>query len=442
MTPPGRLREPSMPEPATEPPPSSSAAASAGGEDLGVVPQAQQERPTCLFVLPWELRESGGVSQVVENLFDATVRANGYRSLLLVKTWGVRKSTIVSVDGRRTVRLTIASPQQLLSFMWRLPITVLRLRRLVVDEVVSRVNVHYPGLDALTWLLVRRLVRPPLKLVLSFHGSDLRDARATAGWKRRLWSVLLHGADDITACSEQLRAALVESFAGAARHARAVANGVEPHRIAALARSAPAVALPRRFLLSLATIERKKGLDTLTTAFARLAAEFPDLHLVLAGRVAEPDYFDELQAQWSALPCSERIVCLQDLPHAEAMRVLARATALALPSRQEPFGIVVLEAGVLAVPVVATAACGVVGLLEAESEVIVVPPDDATALAQGLARLLCDEALARRLGRALQGRALRDFTWQLVAPQYERRDDDSSANAGASQFSSGGKPIR
>lgn len=395
---------------------------------------AQAERSTWLLVLPWELKEPGGVSQVVQNLFDATARKLGHRSLLLVNTWDHNDLEFAEVDGRRTVRTTVRSPlgeqrplRHLMSFLLRLPASVLRLRHLIRTERITRINIHYPGLDALVWLLASRLSGSRPDVVLSFHGSDLREATLSGRLGRLLWSWLLRSVDDITACSQRLRNSVVEAFPAAWR-ARAVLNGVDPARIAALAETEPSLQLPQRFVLSLATIEHKKGLDTLMRAFARLAqpspashaaGAFEDLHVVIAGRVAEPGYFEQLQAMRAALPCAARIVFLPDLPHEQAMRVLARAQALVLASRQEPFGIVVLEAGVLGVPVLATDVCGVVGLLAPERDLLAVPSEDDQSMAEGLARLLADRERSQRLARSLQERVRAEFTWDRVIAQYE-----------------------
>lgn len=98
------------------------------------------------------------------------------------------------------------------------------------------------------------------------------------------------------------------------------------------------------------------------------------------------------------------------------MSTLARSRALVLASREEPFGIVILEAAVLGVPVVATTACGAVGLLgDCLSKV---PSDDVPALASSLERLMTDEDLAADLAHALKGRVLAEFTWARVATRY------------------------
>ena len=395
--------------------------------------------PTWMFVLPWELSAPGGVSQVVENLFDTIPDVLGWRSLLLVNTWGARHPRVDVVDGRRTVRMAIQSPvgpdrmlRRAVSFMVRLPAALLRLRSFLARESIAGIHVHYPGLDAVTWLLVRAMASQRPRLVLSFHGTDFSQAQTTHGVARWLWSLLLRQADDVTACSSGLRDDMIAAFGAAATAIRVVPNGVDPPRIEAASQSAPVTAVPPCYLLSLATFERKKGLDVLIDAFVRVSRQHPDVDLVLAGRVGEADHFAQLQAQRQAAPCSGRIHFLPVLPHEDAMRVLRRAAMLVLASRREPFGIVVLEAGVLGVPVVATQVCGVVPLL-ARAGLVAVPAGDPAALAEAIGQLLADASLRRSNAMSLREQVLWRFTWRHVASDYVkwRRPGHFSSDQGA-----------
>ena len=80
-----------------------------------------------------------------------------------------------------------------------------------------------------------------------------------------------------------------------------------------------------------------------------------------------------------------------------------------LPYRNEPFGLVLIEAMAHGLPVVATLCNGPLGIVTPERDGLLTPPGEAAPLAAALRRLLGDEALRRRLGTAARETAHRDF---------------------------------
>ncbi len=379
---------------------------------------------TWLFVLPWDLHHPGGVNQVVESLFDANVRVLGNRSLLLIKAWKARRADVVEIEGRRTSYGHLRGPwdasrpvQNGLAFLLECPAILAHLRRLLIREGVVRINVHFPDLDDLNWLVVRAVLPVRPKLILSFHGADLQLAAATTGLSRRLWVKLLTNADELIFCSEQLRQEFEQEF-GPMPNLRVIDNGVDPDLIERKTAEPPSIQVPPKCIVSLATFEYKKGLDVLLRAFDLLAHRDPDVHLVIAGRVTSADMFDSVESQRRQLRHADRVRLLKDVDHGEAMRLLRHARILVLPSRREPFGIVVLEAGALGRPVVATSACGVSRRLSNGSELLVVPPDDVPALANAIECVLKDGALAESLAASLRQRVYSEFTWARIVHRY------------------------
>ncbi len=89
-----------------------------------------------------------------------------------------------------------------------------------------------------------------------------------------------------------------------------------------------------------------------------------------------------------------------------------------MPSRSEPFGIAIIEAGYLGVPVVATRVGGIVEIVTEDVDGVLVAADDVEGLASQLERLLESEALRARLGMALHERVLSAFTWSRALEQY------------------------
>lgn len=146
--------------------------------------------------------------------------------------------------------------------------------------------------------------------------------------------------------------------------------------------------------LALGRLHPNKGFDTLIAALAQV----PELHLWLAG---EGELRDALERQARSLGVASRLRFLGWREDTAAL--LAAADLLVCPSRLEPLGNVVIEAWAAGVPVVATASDGPAALIAEGRTGVLVPVDDATALAAALRRLAGDPALRARL--AASGRA-------------------------------------
>jgi phosphatidylinositol alpha-mannosyltransferase len=98
----------------------------------------------------------------------------------------------------------------------------------------------------------------------------------------------------------------------------------------------------------------------------------------------------------------------------ERPRFYADADVYACPTSIASFGITLLEAAACATPIVCSDIRGFDEVVQHEREALMVRPGDAAAFAEGLARLLDDDALRARLGTAGRERALQ-YDWDRVA---------------------------
>jgi glycosyltransferase involved in cell wall biosynthesis len=172
--------------------------------------------------------------------------------------------------------------------------------------------------------------------------------------------------------------------------------------------------LPSAFVLAVGTVEPRKGLDVLIEAMAKPYA--PDLPLVVVGPHGWGEVDLTALADKHGLAAG-RLRVLGRLSDADLAVVLRRASVLAVPSRAEGFGLPVLEAMAVGVPVVHS---DVPALVEvAGGTGVVVPRGDAKTLAATLRAVLDDGPGTAR--RVAQGRLRAEaFTWEHAATELWR----------------------
>ncbi|MEM4452666.1 MAG: glycosyltransferase family 4 protein [Thermosphaera sp.] len=98
----------------------------------------------------------------------------------------------------------------------------------------------------------------------------------------------------------------------------------------------------------------EKGIHVLLYAFKRLVAEYRDLELFIVGEPVDISYYNSLKALAKSMGIENSVYFTGYLDRSKMLRLLASSSVLVLPSltRLDSFGIVVLEASALAVPVV------------------------------------------------------------------------------------------
>lgn len=162
-------------------------------------------------------------------------------------------------------------------------------------------------------------------------------------------------------------------------------------------------------VLALGRLHRNKAFDVLIGAMARMT----DVYLWLAGSGPEHPALEKA-AKSGAAANRIRFLGWQDDPAA----LMAAADAVAVPSRHEPLGNVILEAWAQGAPVVAAASQGPRFLVRDGENGLLVPPEDPDALAAALTRVLSDRALAARLADGGRAKLAAEFSEDSVVARY------------------------
>jgi glycosyltransferase involved in cell wall biosynthesis len=173
----------------------------------------------------------------------------------------------------------------------------------------------------------------------------------------------------------------------------------------------------------LSRIDPQKNQLLLVESFAALLAALPHqpLRLLLGGPVTAPAYQQEILTlirhhQLEAHVTLHPAVVAESALHRD---LLAALDAFVLPSRHEPFGIVILEAWAAGLPVITSNIGGLAKLVTHEHDGLHFPAGDAAALTTALARLAGDPGLRRALAAAGHATTLSNYTWQAVSARLE-----------------------
>jgi glycosyltransferase involved in cell wall biosynthesis len=365
---------------------------------------------------------TGGVCQVVLNLANELNAHSTYRPVVIVNEWAAIRPRLEMRAGVQYVFVRMRDPpDNPVRFFKRILSSILawgerwQVRRLLRRLNIQVVNPHYPTLAQEMFVARPGVVAgQPVKVIFSLHGSDIVNAPNWPEYLRRYVHMLARGSAVVAvshAFADLVTKRIAPELAG---KVSVIYNGVSAET---MYNYEPINAgLPARYILNVATFEEKKGQCYLLSAFSQIADIHPDLHLVLAGK--DGGALNELTEQVSLLGLDQRVLFLLDVPHARIGGLFAAATLFCLSSLAEPFGIVLLEAGVFSLPVIATRVGGVAEIIRDKKDGILVDSGDSTQLAEGIRALLDTPNRAAALGASLHDRVLREFSWQQAVNGY------------------------
>lgn len=394
------------------------------------------DKATRLLVLPWSPDLPGGVSVVVRNLTKVW-NEEQVPCTVLVSSWKSKRAEI-EISGAFSLKLALfgkVSVTDLLKSAVLSQATLWRTLALLKKQGIGTVYFHYASLDSFGLALLKRLGLFNGRLVLCFHGTDVRKPKGRLG--SMLWNFVFGSVDAVTACSNALARAVEETFALPSGRVDTVYNGVDT-AVFSRTRAGKGRALDlfeqpvRRYIVSVGSFIERKGHKFLLEAFARASTVFPDVGLVVVGM--DGDERASLEARVMALGLQDAVRFLTDLQPRQVAEVVAGATLCVQPSLAEPFGMAVTEAGACGVCVAASAVGGHVELIAHRRTGLLFDPSSAAAIESTLLEVLGDDAFRMRLAEAFHAHVTSMFTWKACADMYE--------NAGRTGFEAGLDPVK
>jgi glycosyltransferase involved in cell wall biosynthesis len=163
-----------------------------------------------------------------------------------------------------------------------------------------------------------------------------------------------------------------------------------------------------------------KGVPTLIDAMRSVWRCAPDAVLLLAGQSAHREPL--VDERLAGLPPADRarVVLIDDFADPELPSILDACDVLALPSAEESFGLVMIEAWMCGKPVIGADIASTRCIVESGIDGWTAPAFDAPALADRILDLLADPAKRKSFGEAGRTKVLARYTWDRVTDVWER----------------------
>ncbi len=279
-------------------------------------------------------------------------------------------------------------------------------------------HVHYAIPHATTGWLAREMLRTEgidIKLITTLHGTDI----TLVGRDPQFWSITkfsIEQSDGLTAVSEYLRAETYAAFGCDPCEIRVIPNFINPdvydrqrhdcHRSSLAAEG-------EKIVMHISNFRKVKRVEDVVRVFAGIADRLP-ARLVFIGDGPERPCAARLV---ESLGLVDRVLFLGKLE--SVAELLGCADLFLLPSEQESFGLVALEAEASGVPVIGTSGSGLAEAVIDGETGFLCPVGAVEQMAEAGRRLLSDPDLWRRTSDAARALAVERFAADRIVPLYE-----------------------
>lgn len=344
------------------------------------------------MVCPYDWTVPGGVGNHVRSLAAELRRRGCEVDVLAPAARPVSEDGFVSLGGSLPVPYNGSVARIAIG-----PRTALRVRRALADGRYDLVHVHEPLSPSVGMLAAGRASGP---VVGTFHANMERSLALALG--RPVLRRAFNRLDARIAVSPSARDTWQRYFGGSMV---VIPNSVgaeffaRPEPLPGYREGGPTV-------LFVGRLEPRKGLVYLVRAFLRLKPSFPRLRLLIVGR----DHKHQQEKLMAMVPPRLRpdLLFVGAVPQQDLPSYYASADVFCAPSLGgESFGIVLVEAMAVGLPVVCSNIGGYRDLVRDDREGLLVPPRDPEALAAALAALLDNPARRAALGEVATQTAAR-----------------------------------
>lgn len=304
----------------------------------------------------------------------------------------------------------ILKPLSIASYIYNMvliPLELLRFINSIRKFCPDVINYHFVGSP--TFFILAYLTFFNMRLIISLHGEDVRTLPFESKISMFLFKAILKKANFVTTNSRYTLNRAISIAPFIKDKSKVVYNGINLKEF----KNVRSYKHRTEYILSIGRLIYKKGFDMLIRAFSLVAKEIGNVDLVIVGDGFEKTNLIQLI---KALDLVNRVFLYGLADREEVVSLLKGCKIFVLPSRNESFGMVILEAMACRKPIIATKSGGPEEIIRDGLNGLLIEKN-VYSLTQTISRLLKNIGLQIRLSE-VSGEVVKNFDMENVAVQY------------------------
>jgi len=173
----------------------------------------------------------------------------------------------------------------------------------------------------------------------------------------------------------------------------------------------------KRILVSVSDLIERKRIDLNIHAVAKLRQNYPDILYLIIG---EGEHRITLEKLVEELECTKHVRFLGEVPHSQVFKYMKAANIFTLPSYDETFGLVYLEAMLCGTPVIGTKNEGIDGVIHHKQTGMLVESGNIVELEEAIQYLIDNPEKADRMGEAGRLLVVNNYSWSQIADRLRQ----------------------
>ena len=244
--------------------------------------------------------------------------------------------------------------------------------------------------------------------ITTIHGQDLQQ---TININKKCYDKIglsFKKNDAIIFVSEKLKDIAIEEFPRFSDKYHIISNGLNLDKIFPINSRLKKQYKNKTVLLSVSNLKKTKGIDLNLKAVNKVTEKKENIYYIIVGDGTQKENLKSLAKE---LGIEENVEFTGRLPHDKVMEYMSICDVFSLPSWQEGFGIVYIEAMAHEKPVIACKGEGIDGIIKNGENGILVSPKSVNDLSKAIFHLLNNDNLRKEISKKAQKTA-KEYTWE------------------------------